>query len=68
MNKNITKIFIVIIALLITAGLFFFVINKNKDVVISDDDTYDYHVIEYNGERYNYNTDLVFHDYYQTFL
>lgn len=59
MNKNITKIFIVIIALLITAGLFFFVINKNKDVVITDDDTYDYHVIEYNGERYNYNTDLI---------
>ena len=59
MNKNITKIVIVIMALLITAGLFFFVINKNKEVVIVDDDTNDYHVIEYNGERYNYNTDLI---------
>ena len=59
MNKNITKIVIVIMVLLITVGLFFFVKSKNKDIDIIDDNTTDYHVVEYNGERYVYNTDLI---------
>lgn len=61
MNKSITKIIIVIIALLITAGLFYFVIIKNHDAVIinDDNDNFDYHVVEYKGERYKYNTNLI---------
>lgn len=59
MNKTINKIVIAIMALLIVAGLFLFIKGKPEEVVIIDNDGDDYHTLEYNGETYYYNTDII---------
>lgn len=59
MNKTINKIVIAIMALLIVAGLFLFIKGNPEEVVIIDNDDNDYHTLEYNGETYYYNTDII---------
>lgn len=59
MNKTINKIVIAIMALLIVAGLFLFINGNPEEVVIIDNDDNDYHTLEYNGETYYYNTDII---------
>lgn len=59
MNKTINKVVIAIMALLIVAGLFLFIKGKPEEVVIIDNDGDDYHTLEYNGETYYYNTDII---------
>lgn len=59
MNKTINKIVIAIMALLIVAGLFLFINGNPEEVVIIDNDGDDYHTLEYNGETYYYNTDII---------
>ncbi len=59
MNKTINKVVIAIMALLIVAGLFLFIKEKPEEVVIIDNDDNDYHTLEYNGETYYYNTDII---------
>lgn len=59
MNKTIYKIVIAIMALLIVAGLFLFIKGNPEEVVIIDNDDNDYHTLEYNGETYYYNTDII---------
>ena len=59
MNKTINKIVIAIMALLIVAGLFLFIKGKPEEVVIIDNGGDDYHTLEYNGETYYYNTDII---------
>ncbi|MBQ3419637.1 MAG: LCP family protein [Erysipelotrichaceae bacterium] len=59
MNKTINKVVIAIMALLIVAGLFLFINGNPEEVVIIDNDDNDYHTLEYNGETYYYNTDII---------
>lgn len=59
MNKTINKVVIAIMALLIVAGLFLFIKGNPEEVVIIDNDNNDYHTLEYNGETYYYNTDII---------
>ena len=54
-----TTVLIIVLASLSIVGLFFFVIQKDNVPAINNDTADDYHTIEYKGETYYYNTDIV---------